>query len=246
MKRVCLLIMDGWGVNPDKSGNATALASTPNLTRLASEYPTTTIGTSGYSVGLPDGQMGNSEVGHLTMGAGRIVFQELSRITKEIESGEFYRNTELIGLLDKVKDRGTSLHVMGLLSDGGVHSHMDHLYAVVEAAKRRGVGKIFIHAFLDGRDTPPSSGKGYMEELVAFLERTGSGEVATVSGRYYAMDRDNRWERVRPVYEAMVEGKGLKVFDPVEAVLDAYGRKETDEFVTPTVIVREGRPVATV
>lgn len=238
--------MDGWGVNPDKAGNATALASTPNLTRLASEYPTTAIGTSGYSVGLPDGQMGNSEVGHLTMGAGRIVFQELTRITREIESGEFYKNPVLIGLLDKVKDRGSSLHVMGLLSDGGVHSHMDHLYAVIEAARRRGVEKIFIHAFLDGRDTPPSSGKGYMEDLEAFIGRTGAGRVATVSGRYYAMDRDNRWERVRLVYDAITKGEGLKVFSPVEAVSEAYGRGETDEFVTPTVIVSAGKPVATV
>jgi 2,3-bisphosphoglycerate-independent phosphoglycerate mutase len=238
--------MDGWGLNPEKSGNAIALASTPNLTRLASEYPTTAIGTSGYSVGLPEGQMGNSEVGHLTMGAGRIVFQELTRITREIENGEFHKNPVLTGLLDKVKDRGASLHVMGLLSDGGVHSHMEHLYAVIEAGKRRGIEKIFIHAFLDGRDTPPSSGKGYMEELDRYIGKTGAGRVATVSGRYYAMDRDNRWERVKQVWGAMVEGAGLKVFDPVEAVQEAYDRGETDEFVTPTVIVSEGRPVATV
>jgi len=238
--------MDGWGVNPERSGNATVLAKTPNLTRLSSTYPTTAIGTSGYSVGLPDGQMGNSEVGHLTMGAGRIVFQELTRITREIESRDFYKNPTLIGLLDKVVDAGSSLHVMGLLSDGGVHSHMDHLYAVIEAGKRRGIEKIFIHAFLDGRDTPPSSGQKYIEDLEAFIERTGAGTVATVSGRYYAMDRDNRWDRVKRVYEAMVQGEGLKVFSAAEAVSEAYSRGETDEFVPPTVVVKEGRPVATV
>ncbi len=235
VKPVCLIVMDGWGINPDTDGNATALARTPNLTRLCKEYPVTTIDTSGFSVGLPDGQMGNSEVGHLTMGAGRVVYQELTRIGKSIESGEFFRNPVLNGLLEDIRKKGTALHLMGLLSDGGVHSHMSHLFAILDAAQKKGIGRAYIHAFLDGRDTPPASGKGYMETLVNHLNSFGS--VATISGRYYAMDRDNRWDRVKKAYYAMVKGVGLKAKDPVEAVEAAYRNGETDEFVTPTVIV---------
>ncbi len=241
MKPVCLIVMDGWGINPDKTGNATALASTPNLTRLYNEYPLTYIDTSGFSVGLPRGQMGNSEVGHLTMGAGRIIYQELTRIGGAIENGEFHKNPVLDGLITGLKSRGTALHLMGLLSDGGVHSHMNHLFAILDAVKAKGLDKVYIHAFLDGRDTPPSSGKGYMEALLAYLGKIGLGSVATVSGRFYAMDRDNRWERVKKAYEAMVKGDGLKAMDPVQAIEEAYKRGETDEFVAPTVIADGGR-----
>ncbi len=241
MKPVCLIVMDGWGINPDKTGNATALASTPNLTRLYNEYSLTYIDTSGFSVGLPRGQMGNSEVGHLTMGAGRIIYQELTRIGGAIENGEFHKNPVLDGLITGLKSRGTALHLMGLLSDGGVHSHMNHLFAILDAVKAKGLDKVYIHAFLDGRDTPPSSGKGYMEALLAYLGKIGLGSVATVSGRFYAMDRDNRWERVKKAYEAMVKGDGLKAMDPVQAIEEAYKRGETDEFVAPTVIADGGR-----
>jgi len=227
--------MDGWGINPETAGNATVLARTPNLVRLRKEYPATQLDTSGFSVGLPDGQMGNSEVGHLTMGTGRVIYQDLTRIGKSIESGDFFRNPVLNGLLEDVSKKGTALHLMGLLSDGGVHSHISHLFAILEAAKKKGISRVCIHAFLDGRDTPPASGKGYMETLVNHLDSFAS--VATISGRYYAMDRDNRWDRVKKAYEAMVKGEGLKARDPVEAVEAAYRNGETDEFVTPTVIV---------
>jgi 2,3-bisphosphoglycerate-independent phosphoglycerate mutase len=237
VKPVCLIVMDGWGMNPDAAGNATAIARTLNLSRIRGEYPATTIDTSGFSVGLPNGQMGNSEVGHLTLGAGRVIYQELTRIGKSIESGEFFRNPVLNGLLDDVRKKGTSLHLMGLLSDGGVHSHISHLFAILEAAQKKGISRVYIHAFLDGRDTPPSSGKGYMETLVKRLNSAGAGVVATVSGRYYAMDRDNRWDRIKKAYDAMVKGIGSKAKDPVEAVEAAYRNGETDEFVTPTVIV---------
>ncbi len=243
MTPVCLIVMDGWGINPDKEGNATVLARTPNLAKLYKKYPVTSIDTSGLSVGLPEGQMGNSEVGHLTMGAGRIMYQELTRIGKSIESGEFFKNPVLNGLIDDIREKGTALHLMGLLSDGGVHSHINHLFSLIEAAKKKGVGEVFIHAFMIGRNTPPSSGKGYMERLVSYLKGAGLGSVATVSGRFYAMDRDNRWERIKKAYDAIVKGEGLKAKDPVEAIEAAYGNDETDEFVTPTVVIdKNGAP----
>ncbi|OGP14608.1 MAG: phosphoglycerate mutase (2,3-diphosphoglycerate-independent) [Deltaproteobacteria bacterium GWA2_55_10] len=235
--------MDGWGVNPQKAGNATAIAATPNLTRLFSEYPSTELYTSGLSVGLPDGQMGNSEVGHLTLGAGRVVFQEFKRISDALKAGELKQSPVLSALFDKLKDSGSTLHVMGLLSDGGVHSHIDHLYAVLEAAKARGLENVCIHAFMDGRDTPPESGRSYMEALLSRLEGGLPGRVATVSGRYYAMDRDNRWERVSRVYEAMVEGRGAVAKDPVAAINASYEKGESDEFIKPAVITGpEGAP----
>ncbi len=238
--------MDGWGINPDNGGNATALASTPNLSKLTEKYPTTAVDTSGLSVGLPEGQMGNSEVGHLTMGAGRVVYQELTRITKAVKDGEFYENPMLDEIFTYLKDKGSALHLMGLLSDGGVHSHITHLFALIDAAKAKGLQRVFIHAFLDGRDTPPKSGVGYMEELVRRIDKVKAGAVATVSGRYFAMDRDNRWDRVKRAFEAMANGEGNKAEDPVQAIKDAYNRNETDEFIPPTVIIDSGKPVGTI
>lgn len=235
--------MDGWGINPETEGNAIALASTPNIKRLREEYPVTTLDTSGLSVGLPEGQMGNSEVGHLTMGAGRIVYQELTRIDKSIEESDFSRNPLLNELISKLKENGGALHLMGLLSDGGVHSHINHLYAFINEAKKKGLKKIFVHAFLDGRDTPPTSGAGFMEALVNFEKKVGAGKVATLMGRYYAMDRDNRWDRVERAYNAMVSAVGNRAENPVEAIKEAYKKGETDEFVTPTVMIENGAPV---
>ncbi len=241
-------MMDGWGINPERDGNATLLAATPNLTRLYKTYPSTAIETSGASVGLPEGQMGNSEVGHLTMGAGRVVYQDLTRIDKAVKDNEFLSHPVLNGLFDSLKARGVALHLMGLVSDGGVHSHINHLYALIDAAVRRGVNgdKVFIHAFLDGRDTPPSSGAGYVSALRDYLQKAGVGRIATVSGRFYAMDRDNRWERVEKAFSALVYGKGLTATEPVAAIESAYGRGETDEFVPPTVMLKDGKPLGTV
>ena len=244
MKPVCLIIMDGWGVNPALEGNATLLAATPNLSRLKSVYPSTTIDTSGESVGLPQGQMGNSEVGHLTIGAGRVIYQELTRIDKAVQDGEFFKNPLFGGLVDELKEKGKALHLIGLLSDGGVHSHINHLFGIIEAAAAKGLKRVFIHAILDGRDTPPDSGAGYMSRLEAFLEKTGCGRVATVSGRFYAMDRDTRWERVAAAYVAMVFGEGNIANDPVAAIDAAYKSGQTDEFVVPTVITDFDKPVA--
>jgi len=240
VKKVCLIVMDGWGVNPASEGDATAAARTPNLDRLGREYPYTTVETSGEAVGLPAGQMGNSEVGHLTLGAGRVVFQELTRINRDIESGALSANPVLGALLAGLKETGRALHLMGLVSDGGVHSHIDHLYALLGEAARAGLGRVFVHAFLDGRDTPPMSGLSYMKDLVSHMEGLGTGRVATVSGRYYAMDRDNRWDRIERAYRAVAGGSGedgvLNSMDALAAVEEAYAREETDEFVSPTVI----------
>lgn len=237
VNKVCLIVMDGWGINPGKDGNATHIASTPNLRRLAKEYPSSQIDTSGLSVGLPEGQMGNSEVGHLTMGAGRVIYQELTRIGKAIGEGALDSNPEIDSLVSGLRSSGKSLHLMGLLSDGGVHSHISHLFGLLDLFRRKGLGKIYVHAFLDGRDTPPTSGARYMEELLAYMKKTGStARVATVIGRYYAMDRDNRWERVKKAYDAMTGGAGKPAADPVEAIKDSYAAGETDEFVKPVVI----------
>ncbi len=246
MKPVLLIVMDGWGINPRKDGNATALADTPNLDRLGSIYPSTRLVASGFAVGLPDGQMGNSEVGHLTLGSGRVIFQELTRINKSIEDGDFYEHPALNTMLLNVKERGGALHLMGLLSDGGVHSHIRHLYAILEAAGKAGVERVFVHAFLDGRDTPPESGRGYVENLLKKMKETGVGRIATISGRYYAMDRDRRWDRIKRVYDAMVLGAGKREEDPVAAVENAYRRRQTDEFIEPIIITSNGRPTATV
>ena len=241
-KFTALMILDGFGFRKDSEGNAVRLAGTPNIEALMKEYPNTLIGASGLSVGLPDGQMGNSEVGHLNIGAGRIVYQELTRITKAIEDGDFFENPELIEAMDAVKSGG-SLHLMGLLSDGGVHSHNTHLYALVEMAKKRGVKNIYIHCFMDGRDVPPDSGRDYIAELEKKLKEIGAGKIATVSGRYYAMDRDNRWERVKKAYDAIAKAEGNHFDSAEEAMAASYKEGVLDEFVVPCVI-GEGNPIA--
>ncbi|HIR03750.1 MAG: 2,3-bisphosphoglycerate-independent phosphoglycerate mutase [Acutalibacteraceae bacterium] len=233
-KPLILIIMDGFGFGGHK-GNAIEAAKTPNLDRLFANYPLTRIGASGMDVGLPDGQMGNSEVGHTNIGAGRVVYQELTRITKAVGDGSFFENEALLKAMRNVKEKGTALHILGLLSDGGVHSHNSHLYAILEMAKRQGVQKVYVHALLDGRDVPPSSGKEYVRACVAKMKEIGIGKIATVMGRYYAMDRDNRWERVEKAYAAMVYGEGNRCACPVQAVQDSYDANVTDEFVVPTV-----------
>ena len=234
-KPVALIIMDGFGIAP-KYGNAIVEAKTPYLDWLFHKNPITMIGASGMDVGLPDGQMGNSEVGHTNMGAGRIVYQELTRITKEIEDGTFFENEALNKAVDNAITHNSSLHLFGLLSPGGVHSHDTHLYGVLELCKRKGLEKVYIHAFLDGRDVPPSSGKEYVANAVAKCKEIGVGKIATVMGRYYAMDRDNRWERVERAYAAITYGEGIDETDPVEAVQHSYDNGVTDEFVIPCVI----------
>lgn len=239
-KPLILMILDGFGIAPEY-GNAIMAAKKPNLDRLFRENPITQIGASGLNVGLPNGQMGNSEVGHTNIGAGRIVYQELTRITKEIEDGDFYKNPALVKAVAAAKAKGTALHLIGLLSDGGVHSHNGHLYALLELAKQNGLSKVYVHALLDGRDVPPSSGKGFVEDCLAKMQEIGVGEIATVAGRYYAMDRDNRWERVSKAYNAMVLGEGVQNPDPVAAVAKSYEDSVTDEFVVPVVCGPEGR-----
>lgn len=233
-KPLVLMILDGFGIAPDE-GNAIVAAKTPNLDKILKENPVTKIGASGMDVGLPDGQMGNSEVGHTNIGAGRIVYQELTRITKSAQDGDMAKNEALVKAMTSAKENGKALHLMGLLSDGGVHSHNTHLYALLEMAKNMGLKDIYVHCFLDGRDVPPSSGKGYVEELQEKLRELGVGRVATVMGRYYAMDRDNRWERVEKAYAAMVYGEGEHAPCPACAVQDSYDKEVTDEFVVPVV-----------
>lgn len=243
---VVLVILDGYGINPKTEGNAIAAANKPNMDRLMKEFPNTIVRTSGMDVGLPHGQMGNSEVGHTNIGAGRIVYQELTRITKSIEDGDFFEKKEFLDAIHNCKKNNSKLHLFGLVSDGGVHSHNTHLYALVELAKRQGLKDVYIHCFFDGRDVPPDSAKGYVEELEAKLKEIGVGKIASVMGRYYAMDRDNRWERVQLAYDAMVLGKGLEASSAGEAVAASYAREEYDEFVKPTVIKENGKPVATI
>lgn len=245
-KPTVLMILDGFGLNKRTEGNAVANAKKPNIDALMKEYPFVEGNASGLAVGLPDGQMGNSEVGHLNMGAGRIVYQELTRITKEIEDGVFFQNEALLKGMKNVKENGSALHLYGLLSDGGVHSHITHLYGLLEMAKREGIDKVYVHCFLDGRDTAPTSGKGFVEALEAKMAELGVGEIATINGRYYAMDRDNRWDRVEKAYRAMTEGVG-ETAESAEAAMDAtYAKDVTDEFVVPVVIQKGGAPVATI
>ncbi len=234
-KPLALIIMDGYGIAPT-DGNAIAAAATPALDKIFKENPVTQIGASGMDVGLPDGQMGNSEVGHTNMGAGRIVYQELTRITKSIADGDFFSNEALNLAMDNALKNNSSLHLFGLLSDGGVHSHNSHLYGILEMAKKKGLTQVYVHAFLDGRDVPPSSGKDFVAQCVEKMAEIGVGKIASVMGRYYAMDRDNRWERVEKAYAAMVYGEGVQCADPVQAVADSYANDVTDEFVVPTVI----------
>lgn len=234
-KPLILMILDGFGIAPE-SGNAIKAAKKPNIDKLFAENPITQIGASGMDVGLPDGQMGNSEVGHTNIGAGRIVYQELTRITKTINEDKLKDNEAIVSAMDKALENGTALHLMGLLSDGGVHSHNTHLYGILELAKKKGLEKVYIHAFLDGRDVPPSSAADFVQACVDKTEEIGVGKIATVMGRYYAMDRDNRWERVEKAYAAMVYGEGVEAECPVYAVKNSYKEDVTDEFVVPSVV----------
>ncbi len=239
-KPLILMILDGFGIAPDY-GNAIKAANKPNIDRIFSSNPITQIGASGLNVGLPDGQMGNSEVGHTNIGAGRVVYQELTRITKSVEDGDFFENPAFLAAANNAKVNGTALHLVGLLSAGGVHSHNNHLYALLEFAKKQGLKKVYVHALLDGRDVPPTSGKEFVAECAQKIKEIGVGEIATVMGRYYAMDRDNRWERVEKAYAAMVYGEGVQCTDPVKAVEDSYNNSVTDEFVLPTVCDKDAK-----
>ena len=241
-----LIILDGFGYREEKQYNAILTDGAVNFMRLWKEYPHTLIGASGMDVGLPDGQMGNSEVGHTNIGAGRIVYQELTRITKAIKDGDFFDNPAFLGAIENCKSHDSSLHLMGLCSDGGVHSHLEHLYALVELAKRNGLKKVYVHCFMDGRDVPPSSGKMYLEQLDEKLKEIGCGKIATVMGRFYAMDRDNRFERVERAYAALTYGEGFTASSGPEAMQQSYDRGDTDEFVQPTVILTDGMPTATI
>ena len=245
-KPTVLVILDGYGLNENATGNAVAQARTPVMDELMNTYPFVKGNASGMAVGLPEGQMGNSEVGHLNMGAGRIVYQELTRITKEIEDGDFFENDGLLTAVRAVKEHGSALHLFGLLSDGGVHSHNTHLYALLELAKREGLSEVYVHCFLDGRDTPPTSGKGFVQELEEKMQELQVGEIASVMGRYYVMDRDNRWDRVEAAYQALTSGEGVTAEDAVAAVAQSYEKGENDEFVKPTVILKNGQATATV
>lgn len=236
MKPLALIILDGFGINGSDYGNAIKAAKTPNLDKLLKESAVTQIGASGYDVGLPDGQMGNSEVGHTNIGAGRVVYQELTRITKAIKDGDFFENEALCSAMDNCKANGSALHLMGLLSDGGVHSHNEHLYGLLEMAKKKGLEKVFVHCFMDGRDVPPSSGKDFVADLMQKCDEIGVGKIGTVMGRYYAMDRDNRWERVEKAYSAIVYGEGEQAECGKCAMQASYDNDVTDEFVLPTVI----------
>ena len=245
-KPAVLMILDGFGLNENGEHNAVAEAKKPNIDKLMAEYPWVKGNASGMAVGLPEGQMGNSEVGHLNMGAGRIVYQELTRITKEIQDGTFFENPALMSAVENCKANDSALHMFGLLSDGGVHSHNTHLYGLLELAKRNNLSKVYVHAFLDGRDTPPASGKDFVADLEAEMAKIGVGEVASVCGRYYAMDRDNNYDRVQLAYNALTKGEGLQAASAVAAVAESYDRGETDEFVKPTVVMKNGAPVATI
>jgi 2,3-bisphosphoglycerate-independent phosphoglycerate mutase len=246
VRPVVLVILDGWGMNPDRENNAIALADTPNMDRLWADYPHTALNASEHAVGLPYGQMGNSEVGHQNMGAGFVVYQELTRLDTAIEDGTFYENPELVGACDHVIENASTLHLLGLLGPGGVHSHWAHLFALLELAKRKGIEKVIYHAFTDGRDTPPTSGLGFMQTVLDKMAEMGVGRVGSVSGRYYAMDRDNRWERIQKAYEAVVHGVGPRFSDPLEVLRASYAEGVTDEFIVPSTVVPEGGKPATI
>lgn len=245
-KPTAIMILDGWGQNNAQTGNAVAMAKTPNFDQLIEKYPNTLLAASGMDVGLPEGQMGNSEVGHLNIGAGRIIYQELTRITKSIADGDFFTNPVLVEAMQHAKINGTKLHTWGLLSDGGVHSHIDHLKALIQMAKDQELDEIYVHAFMDGRDTSPTSGVDYIKDLESFMASINFGKIASVSGRYYSMDRDKRWERIEKSYRMLVEGIGNTSTSAVEVMQTSYEQNVTDEFIIPTVIVEDGKPVATV
>ena len=245
-KPVMLMILDGFGINPNEKGNAVAIANTPNIDKLKKTWPTTIIHTSGLDVGLPEGQMGNSEVGHTNIGAGRIVYQDLTRITKSIQDGDFFSIKEFSDAIDNCKKNNSNLHIMGLLSDGGVHSHIRHLIALLEFAKRKDFENVYVHCFMDGRDTPPTSGEGYIAKLEEKMKEKGVGKIATIEGRFYAMDRDKRWNRVKEAYDAMVNGVGEEATSALGAIEASYQKEVFDEFVKPTVICNGDSPVATI
>ena len=245
-KLTMIMILDGFGINENEKGNAVKLANTPNIDKLMKTCPTTVIHTSGLQVGLPEGQMGNSEVGHTNIGAGRIVYQELTRITKSIENGDFFSIPELVAAIENCKEHNSKLHILGLLSDGGVHSHMRHLFAILELAKRKDFEDVYVHCFLDGRDTPPASGENYIAKLEEKMKEKGVGKIASISGRFYAMDRDKRWQRIQKAYDALVNGIGNKATTAVSAIESSYQKEVFDEFVEPTVIYSGDEPVATI
>lgn len=246
-KPVALIILDGFALREEREGNAIAQANKPNFDRYWRQYPHTTLRAFGEAVGLPEGQMGNSEVGHLNIGAGRIVYQDLTRISKAISDGSFYSNDVFLTAIEHVKKRSSALHLMGLLSDGGVHSHVNHLYALLDLAKQHGLERVYVHAFLDGRDVPPDSGLGYVADLLKRMREIGIGELATIQGRYYAMDRDKRWDREEKAYRVMVTGDGPETSDPLQKIRNSYSDEVYDEFIEPTVCVRKtGEPVASI
>ena len=245
-KPVMLMILDGFGINENTDGNAVKQANTPNIDKLMKKYPTTEMYTSGLKVGLPEGQMGNSEVGHTNIGAGRIIYQELTKITKSIEDGDFFTIPEFTEAIENCKKYNSKLHILGLVSDGGVHSHIRHLYGLLEMAKRRDFENVYVHCFLDGRDTPPASGDGYIMQLEEKMKEKGIGKIASISGRYYAMDRDKRWERIKKCYDVLVKGEGNKATSATIAIENSYQKEVFDEFVEPTVICNGETPIATI
>lgn len=245
-KPYAIIIMDGYGLSDEVDGNAIAMQGSEKVKKYMKEYPSASLGASGMSVGLPDGQMGNSEVGHLNMGAGRIVYQELTKITKEIQDGGFFENQALLGAIDNAKNNGKKLHIWGLTSDGGVHSHNTHLYALLKMCKEKGLSNAYVHCFMDGRDVSPTSGAGFLRDLQAEMDKLSFGKIASVCGRYYAMDRDNRWERVIKAYDMLTLGEGVHAENAADAVEESYKNGVTDEFILPTAICENGKPVATV
>ena len=245
-KTTMLMILDGFGINEKPEGNAVKLANIPYLRNLLSENPNTIIHTSGKDVGLPEGQMGNSEVGHTNIGAGRIVYQDLAKITKAIEDGDFFSNPEFVAAIENCKKNNSKLHILGLVSDGGVHSHIRHLFAILELAKRKDFENVYVHCFTDGRDTAPTSGESYIAQLEEKMKEKGVGKIATISGRFYAMDRDKRWNRIQKAYDAMVNGNGIKATSAIAAVESSYQKEVFDEFIEPTVICNGDTPVATI
>ncbi len=245
MKKAMLMILDGWGIGKDYPGNAIELADTPVMDLLIKEYPHTSLDASGLAVGLPEGQMGNSEVGHLNIGAGRVIYQDLTMINKEIAEGGFFENECLLKAIRSAKNLNKGLHLFGLISEGGVHSHLNHVYAILQMCKNEGLDRVYIHVFLDGRDVPPTIGSHDVASLIESCERIGVGEIATVGGRYYGMDRDKRWDRVELAYDAILLGEGKRAEDPVAAINASYEQSVTDEFMIPTVIEKNGKPVAT-
>lgn len=238
-----IIIMDGYGLAPEGKGNAITLNGSKHVNELRTKYPSATLGASGMNVGLPDGQMGNSEVGHLNMGAGRIVYQDLTKITKAIIDGDFFENPALLKAMENAKRPNKKLHLYGLVSDGGVHSHITHIEALLEMAKRKGVKEVYVHCFMDGRDVSPTSGAGFLERLQATMSKIGVGEIASVCGRYYAMDRDNNWDRIEKAYDMLTLGEGVKCDDPVKAVKESYEKGVTDEFIVPTKVYKNGKPL---